>query len=190
VGRAKLLLSRANRDGRAFDRRIARAKNGYAHLPRIEHIHPSAYKGATMVKVIVRVIVVGLIAVGAAYFFGGTRNFDPTAQGQQAKAAVQPGMTWQQVVDAAGKPQKVRIAHRVTKKIAGEEQEVIEEAAPFRFERELFENTLTGDSKQAGFRFMYNFSGQAAFSVYFDPNGIAEGVSDDKTMADLLDTRR
>jgi hypothetical protein len=139
-----------------------------------------------MVKGIVVLMLVGGVGIWLAYHYGGAKSFDPTAQGRQAKAALQQGMTWQQAVDAAGPPVQFSCKH-LTKRGG---MEMIEDGAPTRWDRPLFEQTFATSGAPYGFRLIYNFSAQAAFSAHFDRSGKLEEVADDKTVADLLDTRK
>ena len=143
-----------------------------------------------MIKVIVGVILIGIIALVGAYYFGGTRTFDPEQQGEMAKSAVKPGMAWQEVIVVAGPPLKVTFNRKTKERIGGEDVEVIMEGPPMSFERPVFENTVASGALSEGFRFMYMFSAQTAFSVYFNENGEVADIDDDKTIVDLLDTRR
>lgn len=142
-----------------------------------------------MAKAIVAIIVVAAIALGALYFFGGQRSFDPTEQGRKAKAAVTTGMTWTQVTEAAGDPHRYRIAVKTKKKVGGEDVEVIEPGTLLKFDRQVFTNDLAAKNMPHGFVFYYTFSHQAAFSVTFDGAARVTSVQDEKTMADLLDSR-
>jgi hypothetical protein len=142
-----------------------------------------------MFKVIVGVLVAAGIALGAIYLFGGYGSFDPTKQGRKAKAAIHEGMTWEQVLAAAGTPGSYRIMIKTTKKSGADKIETIEPGPPMKFDKALVSNTIASESAAHGFMFVYQFSHQAAFSVTFDSKGVVESVQDVKTMADLLDTR-
>ncbi len=140
-----------------------------------------------MAKLFLALVVLALLVGGGIYYFRGVgESFDPDEQGRRAKAAVSVGMTWSQVVEAAGPPG--RYCFRSEVKRGGET--VVMEAAPVKFERGPFAAALAEGIPPHGFRFMYMFSAQAAFSVHFDGQGRVEQVVDDKTVADLLDTRK
>jgi hypothetical protein len=139
-----------------------------------------------MLKLFVAVVVLGGVGLVIAYYWGGTRTFDPTAQGQQAKAALAPGMTWQQVVDAAGKPLRFQTIHEMTKRGVT----TYERGAPRKFEREGLEGELANNAHPHGFVFSYEFSPQSSFAVEFDNAGVAQSIEDLMTIADLLDTRK
>lgn len=138
-----------------------------------------------MVKALIALIVLGGIGIGAVYLIGGYGSFDPTEQGNKAKAAITPGMTWNQVVAAAGQPQKYRV-FRLEKK---RDIEDLVRSGQLDFDLDLFTNDMKAKNFAHGFIFEYVFSQQAAFRVNFDAAGRVEYVEDLKTMADLLDQR-
>ena len=138
-----------------------------------------------MMKLLIGLIVLGGIGIGAVYLVGGYASFDPTEQGTQAKAAITPGMTWNQVITAAGKPQRYRV-FRLEKRRNFEE---LVQSGQLRFDMDLFTNDMTNKSFVHGFIFEYVFSPQAAFTVRFDAAGRVDVIEDLKTMADLLDQR-
>lgn len=138
-----------------------------------------------MMKLLIGLFVLGGIGIGAVYLIGGYASFDPTEQGKQAKAAITPGMTWNQAVTAAGGPQRYRVFRLVKRR----NKEDLVRSGQLKFEMDLFTNDMTNKSFAHGFIFEYVFSPQAAFSVHFDARGRVEFVEDLKTMADLLDQR-
>jgi hypothetical protein len=154
----------------------------------VAHFGPTAREIA-MVKVILLLMLAIVLAIGIAYYHGGVRSFDPTAQGEKAKAAISPGMTWQQVITAAGPPLKFAIKYQDTSASASGLTQV-KDGVPMRFERKLFDDTVARGLPTDGFRFVYFFNAQVAFTVHFDPNGAVEDIVDDKTVADLLGTRK
>lgn len=139
-----------------------------------------------MVKVIVVVILLAVAALLVAYYAGGTRSFDPTEQGRQAQAAIKPGMTWQQVVDAAGKPQGCQTI--LEKKQRGET--TYQRGMMVKFDAESLTQEMANRAHPYGFVFTYNFSAQSKFAVTFDKRGVALSMEDEPTVADLLDTRK
>lgn len=143
-----------------------------------------------MFKAFVGLLALGGIVLLGVYWFGGSRSYDPTEAGKQAKAAIKTGMSWQQVIAAAGaEPGKYSVFRKVKKKISGQDVEYVEEGTELNFERKVFEATFNAKEMKEGFQFEYLFSHQAAFSVTFDVAGNVVGVQDEKTMANLLDTR-
>jgi hypothetical protein len=137
-----------------------------------------------MLKVIVGVLVLGGIGLAIAYYVGGAGSFDPTAQGRKVRAAITPGMTWQQVINVAGEPGKYQTI--LPKKHGG----TPEPGALVRFDRNSLVQELATNVHQYGFVFPYTFSEARRFLVYSDPKGVVEYVADAVSMADLLDTRR
>lgn len=142
-----------------------------------------------MVKVIVGIMfVVGVVIVGA-YYFGGVGSFDPTAQGRKAKAAITPGLTWTQVVSAAGAPRKYQVMQKVKDTMFGQEVETLKPGPVFNFDAVELTRAVNGGDVADGFIFRYMFSSQAAFQVFFDGQGLVLDVEDVPTVANLLDTR-
>ncbi len=139
-----------------------------------------------MVKVIVGLILVGAIVLAVVYFAGGYRSLDPVKQGQQARAKIQPGMTWKQVLAAIGSPGRYYIYVKVKKTTMGVETEVIQDGAQLKFDRQVFENDVKANSMKEGFRFVYMFSPTLAFTVIFDASGMVVDVADERTDANLL----
>jgi hypothetical protein len=137
-------------------------------------------------KVLIGLVIVGVIVLGIVYYAGGMRNFDPNAQSKQARAAISPGMTWQQVIDAAGEPHKYQTI--LPKPRGG--MTMLEPAARVPFDRNSLIKELATNAHPHGFVFPYTFSESTRFLVYFDSKGVVERVSDQIGMADLLDTRK
>lgn len=140
-------------------------------------------------KALIGLVVLGGIALGIVYLVGGYGSLDPTEQGRQAKAAINPGMSWSQVIAAAGEPRRYQVLRIEKRMVGGEEYEDLVESGPMKFDRSVFENDMKANNYKEGFNFQYYFSHQAAFKVRFDPAGNVEFVEDEKTVADLLDTR-
>lgn len=143
-----------------------------------------------MVKAMAVIIVLALAGLGIVYFAGGLSSYDPDKKGAEANAAINPGMTWKQVIDAAGEPGRYQTYVMDVKTIAGEKIEDLRLTTPVHFERGLFENEATNKTMPDGFVFNYIFTHQVAFNVHFDGNGIAAGIEDQRTAADILGTRK
>lgn len=139
-----------------------------------------------MFKVIVVVMVLVSVGLLVAYYFGGARTFDPTEQGERAKAAIKPGMTWQQIVAAAGKAQGFQTI--LEKKQRGET--TYARGMLVKFDSASLEQEVASRIHPHGFVFTYTFSAQSKFPVTFDKRGVALSVQDEPTLADLLDTRK
>jgi hypothetical protein len=142
----------------------------------------------------VKAIVVILILVGAGVFlahrYGGTKEFDPTRQGRQAKAAITIGMSWNQVTDAAGAPHKYHVLQKRKTSVGGVNVEQTVPGAALAFAPDAIKSALASSTVPEGFAFDYEFSEQVAFQVVFDKTGAVESVNDLTTVADLLDTRK
>jgi hypothetical protein len=136
-------------------------------------------------------MILGLIvvcAIGAVilYYVGGYGSFDPNKAGQDAKAKIAPGMTWKQVMTAAGKP---RAYHSIIKQTKGD-MEVIRPGPENPFDEAKMADRLAKNELQYGFTFPYVFSRAVAFDVYFDAAGIVDHVENRTTEADLLQMNR
>lgn len=141
-----------------------------------------------MMKLLMGLVVVGAIALVVMYF-KSYKSFDPTAQGKAAKDAIKNGMTYVQVVAAAGDPQKYRVIGRFKEKMRGEEIEVLKPGPQLNYDKALFAQDAKNKAMPDGFIFEYIFSHQAAFAVSFDSAARVTEIEDLKTMADLLGTR-
>jgi hypothetical protein len=140
-------------------------------------------------KIVVGIIALILVGLAAMYFFGGYKELDPDKQGREAKAAITPGMTFKQVIDAAGKPRKARTIS-VHKRKDGDEWIEDEQIGPLsEFKQNVIEDRLRQNNAPYGFILHYYFSDQVAFEVRFDAQGVVEEIYDVRTMADLLQTR-
>ncbi len=137
-----------------------------------------------MMKLFAGIVVLAAIALVIAYYVGGTRSFDPTEQGRKARAAIAPGMTWQQVIDVAGEPNKYQTM--LPKKAGG----VPEPGALVSFDRNSLVSELATNVHRHGFVFPYAFSEASRFQVFFDSKGVVQQVADMLGMPDFLDTRR
>jgi len=115
--------------------------------------------------------------VGAAYYFGGFANLDPSEQAAQFRANVKPGMSWQEVA-AVKKPKEYVIADFDSR--TGE-----------KYAQDYDEMRLTSSIEQGkfedGFYFRYIYSNSDAIQIYFNNQGVATSVDDMVTMKDLLE---
>jgi len=137
--------------------------------------------------ILVVIVVIGGVAV---YHFGGYGSFDPTQQGLDAKKAITPGMTVDQVVQVAGAPNDYAQLNRIVKKAGPDTMEFVEPSGPIKFRQENLEERIANNDLPEGFLLIYVFSAQAAFEVYFDSAGQVTEIRDRITMADLLQTRK
>lgn len=141
-----------------------------------------------MKAVIGLVVLIGLV-VGGVYMYRSYKDFDPTKQGEEAKTAITPGMTWQQVIGAAGEPPGYKHISLQKERIGNKWVEVPKPGTRVAFDRPKFEGRIAGNDTPHGFIFCYRFSERCAFDVNFDSGGKVIDVADTMTMADLLQTR-
>ena len=93
-------------------------------------------------KVILVLLILGGIGALALYYGGGYASFDPSEQGRQAKAAIKPGMTWKQVVDAATAPKDYQVFIEQTKRVGNEEVKMVKPGPRNRFKRDVLAGRL------------------------------------------------
>jgi len=138
-------------------------------------------------KAIVVLVLMGAVACGAIYYFGGYASFDPTEQGRKARDAIKPGMTWKQVADMAGDPKEYQVYQEHRRGTGDNERIILTPGAYNKFDRRRMAERIAASELPHGFIFRYNFSAQAAFSVFFDDRGSVVEVADGTTMTDLLE---
>ena len=136
-----------------------------------------------VVVVLLLLFVVGWIVV---YYAGGYATFDPEQQAGDAKAALKPGMPWQQAFDITGDPPKYRPIFKKEKKSGGETYVTYQPGAPNKFDRSSVADRLANNSLPHGFICTFVYSTSIAFTLTFDGAGALVNVSDAPTMADLL----
>ncbi len=141
-----------------------------------------------LVLVLLLLLGIGLVVM---FYSGGTASFDPTQQGLDAKAAITPGMTWPQVLAAAGKPGRwARIVLEKKKDpFSGVETLVPVEKAASDYRDGSIDSRLKAGELPDGFVVYYTFSKSVAFKVSFDGAGLVERLNDLRTEVDLLDMR-
>jgi len=129
-----------------------------------------------------------LVGIGWAtvYYAGGYGSFDPNKQGQQARAAVSPGMTHTKAFDACGDPHRVQKIRREVEKVGGEEIEIFVPGPPADTTRERINERIANGDFPYGFVIPYRFSQSVAFAIHFDEAGIVTQIEDLATMANLL----
>ncbi|HMQ14491.1 MAG TPA: hypothetical protein PKC49_00820 [Phycisphaerae bacterium] len=143
-----------------------------------------------MVKAMVTIVLLAGIGLAVVYFAGGYSAHDPDAVGREAKQSITPGMTWQQVVDVATRPERYCVFKKEKRRVAGKEVEQLRKSMPLDFEQAMFAREFAAGNMNDGFTFHYRFSHQVAFEVFFDSAGRVEAVQNLATVANLLDTRR
>ncbi len=129
-------------------------------------------------KVLLVLIVLVLGGVYAAYHFGGLGSFDPDAKADELQQNVQPGMTWQQVMDVV-EPKKVAPINYET--------EGFDPVGPSQdFELNGFKTRLQNNSYPDGFVWKYTFSAQRAYDLTFAADGKLIDMREPVMMKDLL----
>lgn len=142
-----------------------------------------------MKAIIVLMLAIGLVIAGV-YFFGGYQSFDPDKQGRDAKATIKPGMTWTQVIGIAGENPKLQTISLSKRKVGKRTIEELMIGPKVEFNRAKVSRRLTNGEYPQGFILSYMFSEQVAFAVEFDSKGVVVDVSDETTIADLLQSRQ
>ena len=138
-----------------------------------------------MKAVMVLILLVGAGVVGF-YYVGGYAGHSPKQQGLDAKAAITPGMTWQQVL-AVSKP--IEYCAMKLEEIDdgfGGTIEVIRPTVEVRYKPERFAQRVNNGDFPHGFKFFYRYSSSVAFTVSFDENLTVSGKEDLVTMHTLL----
>jgi hypothetical protein len=134
-------------------------------------------------------IILVVIAGAAVYYFGGYGSYDPTQKGRDAKAAISPGMTLEEVIDAIGQPTKYAELVKETQKQGALVSESIKPTALMSFNLQNVRYRIDHNEVPEGFFLLYHYSAQASFEVHFNGKGIVTDVRDHATVADLLQTR-
>ena len=124
--------------------------------------------------------IVALVAIGAAYFvIGGFVSYDPVKEGEEALAAVKPGMTWQQVIDTVGEPKRGQLMRQ-------DDEGYVVPGGYFDYDAARFKELYDGGRYTHGFIFRYVYSDAMAFDVYFDNAGKVTSAGKLPTLDDLL----
>ncbi len=134
-------------------------------------------------KSLLILLVIFVIGGVCLYYFGGYASFDPTKAGQEAKKAILPGMTWNQVIATCKKPPPTY------RTIIVQTRNGVEFSKPGpenRFDEKQLADRLARNELPRGFTFPYRFSEAVAFEVVFDGTGTVQHVQDLVTMRDLL----
>ena len=134
------------------------------------------------------VILLLLIAAGGAtaWYISTYEEFDPTQQGQEAREAISPGMTWREVIEATTEPKKYCRLIKKEEEIAGEIIEMINPGKPINFTFDRFAERFEKGELPEGFVFRYFYSAKEAFAVIFDSPGTVVRVQKMATGRSLL----
>lgn len=137
------------------------------------------------------VILLAILGLGLAvmYFYGGYGSFDPAQKGKEARAAIKPGMSLQNVFDIAGELPKLCHMVRQTEMVAGQPVEVLNQGSPSPLDRKRLERLLANNELPDGFVLQYKFTETVAFEVAFNGTGTVTEVRNMLTVADLLGTK-
>lgn len=138
-----------------------------------------------MLQSLITFLVLIALFAGGIYWMVSTAP-DPDESGIAAREAIEPGMTWQQVVEAVKPPRKIRTMSMQPH--ADGTQEIVESGLQKYPGNDQFAR-WADDGLEQGFVFQYFFSAKTAFDVYFDGEGKVELITDAPTAADLLHTR-
>lgn len=142
-----------------------------------------------IVKGAVGILLLAAIGLALAYYGGGVSSFDPTAAGKEAMESIQAGMPFEEVLEVAGTPPRYRVIMETKKKVDGEMVTFLEPGPSIRFQRDLAINDFRNNQMPHGFILNYKFSERLAFDVELSGEGKVQGVTEAKTMADMLEAR-
>ena len=101
---------------------------------------------------------------------------DPGASVAEFKQAATRGTDWKKLVDVKS-PSRFYTLNFASERGRRPDQ---------RYEREKVENGVTNGQFTDGFVFVYQFTADEAYDVYFDANGTLTEVQDVMTASDLL----
>ncbi|MHC4696784.1 MAG: hypothetical protein ACYTFA_08590 [Planctomycetota bacterium] len=136
-------------------------------------------------KLLVKVLVAAVLALGVLYYLGGLQGFDSSQQGRDHRAAITPGMSWTKVFDITGDPREYNPLKKDRRGAHGM-MELVAPSAKNKFRRERVSQRLKENSLPLGFEATFHYSNKVAFTVRFDGLGNVVSVRDAATMADLL----
>ncbi|MBN1345770.1 MAG: hypothetical protein JXQ73_23960 [Phycisphaerae bacterium] len=149
-----------------------------------------------MVKVIIIIMLLGCVVLAGVYFLQYA-SYDPDKEGAELKAAIQPGMTWTEVLDLAKRTspkyqhiskQKQSACGSMTQVVgmADEEEYVLVAEPKANFDRAKLQKRLASGEEPYGFMLSWLFSNRLAFAVQFDEAGIVTDVHDEHTVSELF----
>lgn len=136
-------------------------------------------------------VILILLGIGLAVMYsqGGYQSFDPVQAGKDARAAIQPGMTWDQVVDLAKATPKFCYILEHMEVINGQQIPVLKQSSASQFNRKKVERKLANNELPNGFVLQYKFTETVAFEVACDGTGTVTEIRNMMTVADLLGTK-
>ncbi len=127
-------------------------------------------------KVTFGLILAVIVGVYALYQFGGYATLDPTQQGIDARAAITPGMTVDQVLADIGVPRRFSVVNLKKIEQFGGEVEMLVPTPRVKFDRTRFESNRDDGQYPHGFQFEYRHSTTSLFQVTFDGAGLVTSV--------------
>ena len=130
------------------------------------------------------IILLVLVAVaGVVVYFSSSsveESFDANLQGREARAAVEVGMAWTEVIQAVGTPRKWR-----------EGMVGFDFVTDFdRFEdgtEDSIREGIEAKELKEGFCFLYRYSDAVTFAVNFNRTGAVVAIRDKEGKGDLMD---
>ena len=137
-------------------------------------------------KALIILVLLFAAVVFAVYHFGGYGKLDPSQQGRNARAAITAGMTWTQVVTAAGAPRHFVLLIEAGKHPTTGEP-LIKDGPKMNYNADAIAARVKDGTAPHGFFFPYTFSHSEAFKVEFDAAGTVVYVDDLQTLNKLLD---
>jgi len=120
------------------------------------------------------------------YYAGGYGSFDPSQQGEAAKAAIRPGMSWREAFTFTETPKKYRPIQVRKGRMGGQDIQTLVPGPAISFRAEGLEQRLAENGLPHGFTVTFTYSSSVAFTVTFDGTGTVVSVEDAFTTADLL----
>ena len=133
-------------------------------------------------KVVIFVLILAVIGAGVLYYTRSSieEGFDPTEQGRQARAAINTGAPWTEILEVAGEPRKWKEGSSGFDFVLG--------YLPFdEATRDEIRQGLEKDELRQGFCFLYRFSDAATFAVNFSRRGVVLNIQNKESKADLME---
>lgn len=128
------------------------------------------------------------VALGCVilYYASGYGSPDASQQGEAAKAAIRPGMTWREAFAGSGNPKKYRPIEVRKGRTDGRDVESLVPGPAIVFRPDELEQRLSENGLPHGFTATFTYSSSVSFKVTFDGTGAVVGVDDEVTPPDLL----
>ncbi len=131
-------------------------------------------------KVVIILVLLGIVGLGVLKLTqSSVEAFDPTQQGLEARAKVEIGSSWTDVLEAVGEPRKWKEDTSGFDFVSGYHR--WEPTTPDKIRQKIEQKKLRG-----GFCFLYRYSDAATFAVNFSGRGKALSIQDKESKADLM----